>query len=319
MVILLLACSSNVRDSIRVKVDISSDDSNSYLTEQKWRHGSKDCKSNTEPAIEVFRYQASSYILRQNKCQHFEAPFIYLLFGENKALLFDTGAIESAVEFPLYQKVNQLMQQYQAEAGVSELELLVLHSHGHSDHYAGDSQFLNQENVSLVLPTEKALTKFLTANRNNATEEISVELGKRKIIILPTPGHQEEAITLYDPQTQWLLTGDSFYPGVVYVKHWQDYRTSIQTLSEFSEQNKISAVLGAHIEMKSMAGEHYEIGTTFQPNEAPLPLRVELLQALGKQLAQHPEPTKLIFDDFIIVPMNGLQQSLSDFGRFITQ
>lgn len=314
----LLACSSNDHHSVRINVDITNDNSDSYLAEHKWQHGSENCKNNTEPAIEVFRYQASSYILRQNKCQHFEAPFIYLLMGKNKALLLDTGSVESAIEFPLFQKVSQLMKQYQAEADVAELELLVLHSHGHSDHYAGDSQFLNQANVSLIAPTEKALKKFFSANQSSK-EEISIDLGKRKVTILPTPGHQEEAITLYDSQTQWLLTGDSFYPGLVYVKHWQDYRTSIHSLAKFSERNKVSTVLGAHIEMKSAAGKYYEVGSTFQPNEAPLSLNIELLQALDKQLAQYPEPTKLIFDNIIIMPMTALQQTLSNFGRFITQ
>ena len=317
---LLSACSVNEHSSVRVNVDISADNTtNSILKNTQWRHGSDDCKIDNAPAIEVLRYQTSSYILRQNKCQHFEAPFMYLFIGEDKALLLDTGAVESALEFPLYQKVHQLMQQYASETGTDERELIVLHSHGHSDHYAGDGQFLNHAKNLVISPSKVALKQFLASKRSSENSEILLDLGQRKITVIPTPGHQEEAITLYDETTQWLLTGDSFYPGLVYVKHWQDYRNSINTLSEFSQQNNISAVLGAHIEMKSSAGQYYDIGSTYQPNEAPLILTVELLQALSNELDKHSEPTKLIFDSFIIMPMNGFQQSLSDFGRLITQ
>lgn len=316
---LLIACSANEDNGIRINVDIRDDNVDATLIQKQWHHGNADCKSDDAPAIDVFRYQASSYILRQNKCQHFEAPFIYLLFGENKALLLDTGAVEDETEFPLYQKVKQLMERYAVETGNDSLELIVLHSHAHSDHYAGDSQFSGQLNISVVAPTSDALKTFLTTNRTNATAKASLELGKRKITIIATPGHQEEAITLYDEQTQWLLTGDSFYPGVVYVKHWQDYRASIKALNDFSMKNEVSGVLGSHIEMKSSSAEYYDIGSTYQPNEAPLVLSIELLQRLSSELEKHPEPVKLIFDDFIIFPMNSFQRSLSDFGRLVTQ
>jgi hydroxyacylglutathione hydrolase len=36
-----------------------------------------------------------TFILRQNPCADFEVNFIYLLVGCNKALLIDTGAVES--------------------------------------------------------------------------------------------------------------------------------------------------------------------------------------------------------------------------------
>ncbi|MGB1262464.1 MAG: MBL fold metallo-hydrolase [Cognaticolwellia sp.] len=316
---LVTACSNNEHRAIRVQVDFNGHNNNVLLQQQQWQHGSENCDSAKIPAIEVFRYQASSYILRQNKCQHFEAPFMYLLLGESKALLLDTGAVESELEFPLYQKVNQLMQQHAQETATGVRELIVLHSHGHSDHYAADSQFIDKAKVSVVLPSNQALAQFFSEHRVDEHSVISLELGKRKITIIPTPGHQEEAITLYDEKTQWLLTGDSLYPGLVYVKHWQDYRESIKTLYEFSQKNKVSAVLGAHIEMKSSIGEYYEIGSTYQPNEASLTLNIELLQALHKELEKYPEPRKLIFDQFIIAPMTGLQRSLSDISRLVTQ
>jgi len=40
----------------------------------------------------VHEYNPDFYILRQSGCRHDEKPFLYLLFGSDKALLLDTGA-----------------------------------------------------------------------------------------------------------------------------------------------------------------------------------------------------------------------------------
>ena len=52
----------------------------------------RDCAKNEDPAVEVYRFDADTYILRQNKCVDFEAPFIYVLFGQHTVLVLDTGA-----------------------------------------------------------------------------------------------------------------------------------------------------------------------------------------------------------------------------------
>ena len=47
--------------------------------------------ANSEPDIQVHQLNPDTYILRQSLCSSGEAPFMYLLFGEDKALLEDTG------------------------------------------------------------------------------------------------------------------------------------------------------------------------------------------------------------------------------------
>ena len=59
--------------------------------------------------------------------------------------------------------------------------------------------------------------------------------------------------------TKWLLTGDTFYPGYLYVKDWNEYKNSIARLVSFSNTHEIDAILGAHVEMKNKAGEYYEL------------------------------------------------------------
>jgi glyoxylase-like metal-dependent hydrolase (beta-lactamase superfamily II) len=288
------------------------------LQQKKWIHGSADCDADADPAIEVFRYDPSTYILRQSKCLNFEAPFIYVLFGLAKVLVLDTGATENAAEFPLYETIQSLSNEQPAAAGQNVRELLVLHSHSHSDHYSGDTQFAEQPNVTLIAPNGGAVAEFFAFDDSPDGETI-IDLGARKITVFAVPGHQEEAIAVYDSQTSWLLTGDTFYPGYIYVKHWNDYQHSIARLVAFSEKHEVSALLGAHIEMTDRPGEDYPIGTVHQPDEASLVLSAGELIMLNSAIANSDEQTELRFDQFIVAPMNWLQKLLSNIARWLVQ
>ncbi len=74
----------------------------------KWIHGSNPCSSNIDPKFQVYRYAENTYILRQNKCVSRHSPFSYLLFGEERAILFDTGAIPDASEDAVEKEENGL-------------------------------------------------------------------------------------------------------------------------------------------------------------------------------------------------------------------
>ena len=73
----------------------------------KWNEGSKDCIKNPQPPIQVHRYNAGTFILRENLCATYEAPFIYLLIGKTKALLIDTGAVTDAKAMPLAERMSR--------------------------------------------------------------------------------------------------------------------------------------------------------------------------------------------------------------------
>ncbi len=318
----LLVISTGLSSAQTIDVRDSSNYSSKALAlqlhQKKWIHGSADCKSNADPALEVFRYDQSSYILRQNKCLSYEAPFIYVLFGDEKVLVLDTGATESELDFPLYETVRSLIAEQSEQDGKTEKELLVIHSHSHNDHYTGDSQFEGKPNVTLVKPNNEAVVQFFVFNEwpNGSA---NIELGGRTLTIIPTPGHQEEAITVYDPHTKWLLTGDTFYPGYIYVKDWDDYRKSIARLVSFSNTHDVSTVLGAHIEMTDKASEYYPIGTIYQPNEAPLALLPENLATLNSELMKLEKPKNVILNEFIVAPMNIFQKTISNIARWIIQ
>ena len=58
-----------------------------------WDEGSVNCKTSSQPALQVHRYNPETFILRENLCVTFEAPFMYLLVGSSRALLIDTGDV----------------------------------------------------------------------------------------------------------------------------------------------------------------------------------------------------------------------------------
>ncbi len=304
----LMLLSGLAKASVEAPMTQASDsrvaDSLTVLRDKRWNHGAIDCSTSEEPAIEVFQYDTSSFILRQSKCLNFEAPFIYLLIGETEALVVDTGATESADDFPIYGTIKSLIEEHSPNG--DSKPITVVHSHSHGDHRAGDGQFSDPQ-VSVVAPNAEGVKKFFDfeSQKNN---EKALDLGDRLITVFPIPGHQQESIAIYDSQTRWLLTGDTFYPGYIYVKSWDDYRVSVARMVDFTQQQPVSAILGTHIEMTREPGEYYPIGTLYQPNEASLVLTVNDLEQLHETLESNEKPQKHTFDKFVVAPLNAFQK-----------
>ena len=115
------------------------------------------------------------------------------------------------------------------------------------------------------------------------------------------------------------LTGDTVYPGLIYVKDWNNYRDSIARLARFAEKHDVSAVLGAHIEATNRPGEYYAVGTVYQPAEAPLPMESDILAIINAELQESPKANQIELSRLKIIPMNLMQRKLSDFGRWLSQ
>ena len=105
-----------------------------------WRSGGPDCVS--VPDWQVHAYNDDFYILRESGCLDAEKPFLYLIFGEERALLEDTGvAPEGRPMVPLAPVVLDLMAKWAAKKHHAPVSLVVVHSHSHGDHTAADAQF----------------------------------------------------------------------------------------------------------------------------------------------------------------------------------
>ena len=237
-----------------------------------WNEGSEDCVKNPQPPIQVHRYNAQTFILRESLCATYEAPFIYLLNGKTKALLIDTGAVADAKIMPLAQTVISLLSN-----GGSRLPLMVVHTHGHLDHRSADDQFRALPDVEVV-PTNLESVKGRLGIADGPNGIGQIDLGDRVIDVIPTPGHHASHVAYYDRQTGLLFSGDILLPGRLLIEDTDADLASARRVAEFVEQHPITYVLGAHIELDESGKTFF--GTRYHPNERPLQLTKQEVLAL---------------------------------------
>jgi hydroxyacylglutathione hydrolase len=227
-----------------------------------WHPGAEECTPETT-RTEAFDINSSTYILRQNPCVDYEANLVYLLRGTKHALLIDTGAVEGAAAQPLVDQVRQVI----ATSDGGLLPLLVVHTHGHQDHRAGDEAFAALPNTEIL-----------------ASPQGPIDLGDRQIQVIPAPGHHPDHVVFYDPQSQSLFTGDFLLVGRLLVDDLDAYEASARRVADFVKAHPVEHVLGAHIELDVM-GKPYPSGATYHPNERTRPLTVFDVDALPAALA----------------------------------
>ena len=266
----------------------------------QWIHGSVSAKHNSDPDIQVHAYNEHTFILRQNMAVHVEAPFMFLLFGRDRAILLDTGATRSPDFFPLRQTVDELITQWLAKYPRDRYPLTVAHTHLHRDHFEADSQFADRLDTVVVGKSLQETIAFY-GFENWPQDELTYELGDRTLKIIATPGHEAAEICIYDPYTQILFTGDIFYPGRLYIEDWNAFVNSIERMIAFCETYSISHLLGCHIEMSIYPKLDYLIRSSYQPYERPLQMSVAQLKSVRDAIAHiNGKPGTYIFDDYII-------------------
>jgi hydroxyacylglutathione hydrolase len=77
------------------------------------------------PGDQVHRDDEHTVILRQNMAVHYEAPLLYLLLGNDRALLVDSGATPQPEFFPLRATVERLLSGWLARHRRDHYRLLV--------------------------------------------------------------------------------------------------------------------------------------------------------------------------------------------------
>jgi hydroxyacylglutathione hydrolase len=265
-----------------------------------WIHGAPSRRAASDPPIQVHHYDEHTVILRQSKSVHYEAPFLYLLFGNDRVLLLDTGATADPVRFPLRDTVDELVAGWLARHPRENYELIVAHSHGHGDHVAGDRQFTGRPDTRVVDRDLEVVRAFFGL-ADWPAQIVRFDLGGRALEVTGSPGHHRAAVTIYDPWTGFLLTGDSVLPGRLYVDDHAAFLASIDRLVDFAGQKPVTHVMGCHVEMTSTPGRDFPLGASYQASERPLQLSVDRLTAVrdataslaGRRGVYH-------FDDFII-------------------
>lgn len=265
-----------------------------------WIHGAPSRRRAHDPKIQVHCYDEHTVILRQSKSVSYEAPFIYLLFGNDRALLLDTGATADPGLFPLRDTVDRLIAEWLRRHPRERYELVVAHTHGHGDHVAGDDQFAGRADTTVVSREIEAVQQFFGFT-GWPDQVVTFDLGGRVLEITGTPGHHRAAITLYDPWSGFLLTGDTVYPGRLYVEDFPLFLDSMDRMVTFAESRAVTHVLGCHVEMTDQPGRDYPVGATYQPHERAPEMTVGQLTAIRDAAAAVAgERGVHVFDDFII-------------------
>jgi glyoxylase-like metal-dependent hydrolase (beta-lactamase superfamily II) len=262
-----------------------------------WITGGPDCA--TVPDWQVHAYNDDFYILRESGCTNYEKPFLYLIFGGDKALLEDTGA--GPVHTAAF--VQDLLAKWAKKKKRAVPPLMVVHSHSHGDHIAGDKELKEMPGVNLISPTVEAI-QAAAGIAKWPDDPGTIDLGGRVLDVLAIPGHNNASIALYDRRTALLLTGDSLYPGRLYVNapDVPVYAASARRLADFVRLHPVAHVLGTHIEQSRTPYVDYPTGTVYQPEEHSLELTrahvLELDEAFTRR--KDGDDTPIALPDFTV-------------------
>lgn len=178
---------------------------------------------------EVYRLPGNVYAIAEP--QHFQEVNLFLIIGEERALLLDTGEGFCPIE-PLIRELY-------------EGEVIAANSHFHFDHIGSNHVFqpihayddpyvravaengLAKEALGAQL-NEEMFQFGYPCTLNPETFHIPpyeiipvsdgdvIKLGGRNLQVYHTPGHSNDSIMLYDKTNRILFTGDTFYPGALY-------------------------------------------------------------------------------------------------------
>jgi hydroxyacylglutathione hydrolase len=267
----------------------------------KWATGGPKCME--MPEWQVHEYNPDFYILRQSGCTDAEMPFLFLIFGKDRGLLWDTGSRNGDLVPTLQLVVHRWLERKHRES----IPLIVTHSHSHDDHTWGDAavQALHDPMMPITfVPAKVADTAafFHIAHWPDSLGE--VDLGGRVLQIIPIPGHDVVSIALYDRRTGVLLTGDSLYPGRLYVRDFAAFQASTERLIAFIEGKPVAHVLGNHIEQTRTPFLDFPIGSIYHPDEHPLELTFGTLLELEDGLkSMQGKPRRFAARDFTIWPL----------------
>jgi hydroxyacylglutathione hydrolase len=282
-----------------------------------WIHGARSRRRCQDPPIQVHRYDEHTIIMRQSKAVHPEAPFMFLLFGNDRAILLDTGATTGSARFPLRATVDDLIGQWLAANPRERYELVVAHTHGHHDHWAGDAQFAGRADTTIVGREPEAVQQFF-GFKQWPDEVVPFDLGGRKLELTGSPGHHRAAITVYDPWSGFLLTGDTVIPGRLYAFDLPAYLASMNRMVRFAMERPVTHVLGCHVEMTSKPRRDFPLGASYQPGERPLQMTTAQLTAVRDAAAAVAgQRGAHVFDDFILYNQPGTAAMLRLMARGI--
>ena len=157
--------------------------------------------------------------------------FMYLLIGEERSMLIDTGCGEGNLR--------------EVVESITDKEVIVVNTHGHFDHTGGNScwqkAYMTKEAaIHAKEPFSEIHDKWFHSKPYPNYEIVEIrdgdciELGKRKVEVIAIPAHSEGSVALLDTKTRSLFTGDEIESGQVI---WF-VRNEAVTIGEMARQHR---------------------------------------------------------------------------------
>jgi glyoxylase-like metal-dependent hydrolase (beta-lactamase superfamily II) len=269
----------------------------------RWLYGSNVAALNRDPRIQVVQYNEDTFILRQNVCVHWEAPFTYLLFGNKGSLLIDTGATAEAAWYPLRATVDAIIGRWSQVRRKKSVPLTVALTSGEDmAQNQGLAQFSGRPMTTLAPQPLTAMKQFYNLNDSWPSGNARIDLGGRSVDVIPTPGAHKDGVVFYDSYTDFLFTGDLLFPGKINIGNDKDYVASVARLQRWRDTHPVKWLMGGHIEMQFVPGKAYPRFATYKPYERLLQMEPNLIddalasaqEVVGKEMA-------LVRPDFILL------------------
>ena len=210
----------------------------------------------SQPWFEV--YDLGNQIYAIYEPYQFQEVISYVIMGEEKAILWDTG--------------NGIGNMKQLVKELWDKELIVINSHSHFDHIGSNYQFdkvyvfnhptmidimehgigqdvLNQnygpETYSYQSPIAYQPMSYRRCVYETFNEDVEFDLGRRRFKVIYTPGHSADSIMLVNDEEKLLFTGDTYYPAQLYCFTeglFDDYVKTMDSLaSKYSEYTLVTS------------------------------------------------------------------------------
>jgi len=140
--------------------------------------------------------------------------FQYLLIGEDRSVLVDTGYGEG--------NIRSMVEQ------ITPLPVMVINTHGHFDHTGGngywDKAWMGQASAKDCKNAFSAAQEAAAACKPHPdyetctlTDGTIIELGNETIEVLAIPAHHDGSVALLARKSRLLFTGDEFESGQVLI------------------------------------------------------------------------------------------------------
>ncbi|HXN98804.1 MAG TPA: MBL fold metallo-hydrolase [Candidatus Acidoferrales bacterium] len=182
-----------------------------------------------DPWFEVYRVAPGVFAIYEP--HQFEEAISFLILGDKRALLFDTGL-----------GIGDIKRVVQSR---TSLPMVVLNSHTHNDHVGDNWEFSEIYGMDTAFTRTNAKGSTADAQAELASGSLcgqwpagfdaksyatrpfhitrwihdgdTVDLGGRTLEIISTPGHTPDAICLLDRKNGLLFTGDTFYDAPIWL------------------------------------------------------------------------------------------------------